>query len=283
MPRDIPAPLASMYASGALTAAPCWKLSRKDGVVLGFTAHDRNIVFDGVTYQALSGMAPTQVKSSSGTVVDNLSVMYHLDTGAITEADVLAGAYDGAEVELFLVDWANPAAGKVALGVGYWGEVQIAGGRGEVEHRSLIHLANSRLGRLCSPACPWSLGDANCKVNLAPHTMTGVAITAVTNARVFHASALIGKGTDYYNLGRITFTSGPNAGQAREIKTFDTATGEIALNEAFRREVQIGNQFSIVRGCDRTLQTCREVFSNAVNYGGQPYIPGLDEVLKVGA
>ena len=41
-----------------------------------------------------------------------------------------------------------------------------------------------------------------------------------------------------------------------------------------------GDQFTIVAGCDRTHTTCRDKFSNILNFRGEPYIPGQDFVLK---
>ncbi|MBW6496728.1 MAG: DUF2163 domain-containing protein [Burkholderiaceae bacterium] len=32
---------------GTTTLALCWRISRNDGVALGFTDHDRALVFDG--------------------------------------------------------------------------------------------------------------------------------------------------------------------------------------------------------------------------------------------
>src|SRR5574344_1718919 len=45
-------------------SAWCWKLMRTDGVVLGFTSHDEDIIYNGVTYKAATGFAPTAVSTS---------------------------------------------------------------------------------------------------------------------------------------------------------------------------------------------------------------------------
>ena len=37
------------------TLATLWKVTRLDAEVFGFTDHDKNIVFGGVTYEARSG------------------------------------------------------------------------------------------------------------------------------------------------------------------------------------------------------------------------------------
>ena len=47
--RDLPAALDAHIAGEALRLVRCWKVTRQDAQVFGFTSHDRNIVMDGVT------------------------------------------------------------------------------------------------------------------------------------------------------------------------------------------------------------------------------------------
>ena len=91
-------------AGEVTTLATCWKLTRRDGAVMGFTDHDQSITVGEVTYQAESGFTPSAVHSSSALNVDNLDVEGMLDNAAISEADVLAGRYDYAEISIFRVN-----------------------------------------------------------------------------------------------------------------------------------------------------------------------------------
>ena len=54
-------------------SAWCWKITRTDGVVLGFTSHDEDIEYNGVVYKASTGFAPTAVSTSGDMAVDNPS------------------------------------------------------------------------------------------------------------------------------------------------------------------------------------------------------------------
>lgn len=60
-----------------------------------------------------------------------------------------------------------------------------------------------------------------------------------------------------------------------------TAT-QIILQEAFPFAVEVGDTFMLEAGCDRTLETCRVKFSNALNYQGEPTIPGVDQIQERG-
>jgi hypothetical protein len=45
------------------TAAFCWRLERPDGVALGFTTHDRDLMRGGLRYRAAPGMLPSAISN----------------------------------------------------------------------------------------------------------------------------------------------------------------------------------------------------------------------------
>ncbi len=59
--RDLSASMQAKLASGLTTFCHCWLLQRTDGVKLGFTDHDEDLTFDGVTYERLAGMTASIV------------------------------------------------------------------------------------------------------------------------------------------------------------------------------------------------------------------------------
>ena len=40
--------------------------------------------------------------------------------------------------------------------------------------------------------------------------------------------------------------------------------------------VEVGALVEVVEGCDKSLATCAGRFGNAVNFRGEPYLPGID-------
>jgi uncharacterized phage protein (TIGR02218 family) len=87
----------------------------------GFTDHDRNLVIDGVTYVAATGFLPSAIKSGSDLSVDNLDVDGFLDDEALKAEDLTAGLFDGARIDIFLVNWADLSQGRVLLSRGWLG------------------------------------------------------------------------------------------------------------------------------------------------------------------
>ncbi|MFD1333822.1 DUF2163 domain-containing protein, partial [Methylopila musalis] len=192
--RDIPAPMGAALESGVTTFARCWRLTRRDGVTLGFTDHDEDIAFDGDVYRAASGLSASAASSALGLAAGGLDVVGALDDAALTEADLARGLYDGAEARLYLVDWTDPAS-RLLLFARPLGEIARERTLFTAELRSVAHALQQPQGRLYQRACDADLGDARCGVNLALslHRAEGVA-TAANGARAFSAAALAVRG-----------------------------------------------------------------------------------------
>lgn len=255
--------------------ATCWRVRRRDGAVLGFTTHDRPLVVDGVNYRPSSAFTPTTIAESNRFNVDNLEVAGVLSDGAIAEADLAAGRYDQAEVEIFLVDWADPAGGRIVLRTGWIGEVTLRDGAFVAEVRGLMEpLQQSSLAHY-SPECRADLGDARCKADLSAFTVqTGVA--SVTDARRFTSDSL-GVADGWFDYGLLRWLTGGNAGRAVEVKS---QTGDdIELYDAMTSAVAPGDLFAMSAGCDKRFTTCKTKFANAVNFRGEPHVPGTDALL----
>ena len=149
--------------SGATTLASCWKLTRRDAVVLGFTDHDLTLRFDGVDYVPARGLDGGEVPQKLGPQVDTGEVLGVLESDAITEADIEAGLYDGAAVETWRVNWRDLSQ-RVLLRRATIGEIVREDGAFRAELRSGQQALNQMRGRLYSVFCDAVLGDARCAV-----------------------------------------------------------------------------------------------------------------------
>lgn len=166
--------LAAHLSGAALTLATCWKVARRDGAVLGFTSHDRDLVFDladgdgAVTYIAASGFTRSNISIVAGFAADNLDVAGVLESAAITAADLRAGRYDFAEIKVFEVNYADLGQGALKLRRGQVGQVRAEGTMFVAELRGLTDRYAQEIGEIYSPSCRAALGDARCKVRLCP-------------------------------------------------------------------------------------------------------------------
>ena len=152
-----PNALKDHLASGATTVARAYAIERKDGLVLGFTDHDRDLGFDGIQFHADSGLTAKALQQATGLAVDNTEAFGALRSDTITEADIAAGRYDGAEVRGWLVNWTDVSE-RVLQFRGTIGEVVRSGGAFTAELRGLTEALNQPQGRLYHARCSAVLG-----------------------------------------------------------------------------------------------------------------------------
>lgn len=256
-----------------LTAlAFCWRLERRDGVCLGFTSHDRDIILGGLCYRAAPGMLPSAVELSDGFDAGTLSVSGALTSDAIRASDLAAGRWDGAAVCLFLADWQDPTAESVALAAGLLGEVSTTGNGFEAELRGPTARLDRPVVELTSPECRAQLGDSRCRVDMAART------------RLMRVTATIGEdgievdgaepAANAYGYGRLRWIGGANSGLDSAILA--SAGNRLTLREPPPFPVSPGDLVEVREGCDKALATCAGRFANAENFRGEPHLPGMD-------
>lgn len=265
--RTLAGSLASHLTQECTTLAWCWKVTRTDGAVFGFTTHDKPITLAGVTYEAETGLSASAAQAMAGASVDNLDVSGYLGSAAITEADMMAGVWDGAAVEVRVVNWADTSQ-HVVMQTGTIGQIKLTDGQFVAEMRSLSQALQQTVGRSMTRRCDAELGDTRCGVNLASYTVTGT-VTGVTSRQVFAATDL-----PISNGGLLTWTAGANAGRQMEVKSASAGSITMALPMAF--DVQVGDTYTVTAGCDKNLSTCSGTYANAARFRGFPHIPGPD-------
>lgn len=267
--------LAAHLAGEVTTLATCWRLERADGWVRGFTDHDRELVVDGLTYVASTGFLPSAIKTASDLSVDNLDVDGFLDDAALRAEDLIAGLFDGARIEVFIVNWADLGQGRLLLRKGFLGEIKRADQRFSVEIRGLSNRLQQTAGKLYSRLCRVDLGSSECGVALGPRTDT-YAVTQVIAADTVRI--VTARATGFFTFGKATFTTGANAGAVNEVLLHDGQT--IRLFVPMPRPIVVGDQIVLVAGCDKTPETCNAKFANILNFQGEPHIPGNDKVFS---
>ncbi len=267
---------------GTTTLSWCWRITRADGAVFGFTDHDRTLSFDGTAFEPESGLTASAVRAGSDLSVDAQDAQGVLSSGRITETDILDGRWDNAEVEVWRVNWQDPSQ-CVLLRHGAIGQIR----RGRLvfvaEMRSMAHVLGQTVGRMFQADCDAELGDTRCRVNLDAPAFKGTgAVIDLLRDRAFTASGLGGFAASWFAFGTITWTSGADAGRRAEVLSHDLVDGIaiLTLLEAPVRPIAETDTFIIRAGCDKRLATCSGKFGNVANFRGFPHIPGQDAILR---
>jgi len=272
------APAYQTHLDGETTdLATCWRITRWDGLVFGFTDHLVDLTVSGQLYQAALGYSATDVQTSADLAVDNLELQGWLDSPSITEVDLMAGRWDHADIEIFEVIYSSVSTGIRRLRRGRIGEVSMGRTVFQAELRGIAQAFSRVIGELTSPTCRADLGEPRCGVVLGPLTVTGT-VTSVTSARLWADSARA-EAAAYFSFGVVTWTSGANNGFKMEIKTHG-ASGVMTMALPMPYAIAVSDTYSLVPGCDKLLSTCIAKFNNVINFQGEPHLPGMDAVLR---
>ena len=267
---------------GTTTLSWCWRISRADGVTLGFTDHDLILAFDGTDFEPESGFAASEVRSGSDLSVDAQDAEGVLTSDRITETDIIDGRWDNAAVELWRVNWADTSQ-RVLLRRGAVGQIRRGRMAFVAEVRSLAHALGQTVGRTFQASCDAALGDNRCGIDLenAAYKGSGV-VTDLLRDRAFLATGLSGFAAGWFTSGTLTWTSGANAGRITEVlgHGLTDAIASLTLLETPVRAIVEGDAFIARAGCDKRIATCGTKFANTVNFRGFPNIPGQDAVLR---
>lgn len=250
------------------------------------------------------GLGPRFERSTTKVIVgiqsDELDVrIYPAATDMVGSASWLAavwqGQFDGATVQLeraFMQSWGNTAAGTVVLFAGRISDIEASRTLISLKVRSHLDLLNIQMPRrLWQASCTHNFGDPMCGYNRvagtnAQGTATGHGALTFAAQSGSTTTTLYGvpNTTTPFALGTCIGTSGANAGQARTIAAYGNGV-DLSVKLAFLSTPAVGDTFQILPGCDRTLNTCGNVFqnsrvisggyqpANAETFGGMPFIP----------
>ncbi|WP_163266443.1 DUF2163 domain-containing protein [Chelativorans alearense] len=278
--KTFPPGLTVLLQSGVTTLCTCWKLTRRDGAVLGFTDHNRQLSFDGVDFEAESGLKASEWAHNLGLAIDTVEADGALTSEALTEEDLEKGLWDDAAVEIYLVDWSD-TENRALMGKASIGEVSRGRFAFRAELRGLAHVLNQEVGRIYGHPCDAVLGDGRCQVDLDDPSFKGTGtVTAVSDNRLLTASGLDAFDDGWFAGGVLSWETGANQGLRTEVLVHTKADGTVnlALVEKAPQDIVAADTFTVTAGCDKSFPTCKAKFDNVVNHRGFPHMPGNDSV-----
>lgn len=262
---------AEHLAGELLCLAFCWRLDRRDGVTIGLTSHDRDLSAHGLLYRAAPGLTPSSIARGAGLDAEDMDLKGALTSDAISAADLEAGRWDGAALRLHLTGWDAPGALWLELARGELGAVERAGDAFTVELRGPASALEAPVAPETSPTCRAELGDARCRVDLAP--LRRIATLAGGEGDVLTIAGG-GLAADHWRFGRMRWLTGRNAGFTRLIRAHDAAS--VTLDDPPPFADAPGALVELTQGCDRRMESCANRFANAANFRGEPNLPGND-------
>lgn len=248
----------------------------------GFTSHVDDLVRDGLLYRADTAFSPTAMSTTDRLQIPTIEMegvmLPLLSVEGISEDDIAGGRLDFAEIRTQIVNYEDLSQGGLWLGRGYVGRVTVKNDQYVAELRGLTQIAAQQILELYSPGCRYDLGSRRCTIDLTlPAYSSSGSITGITTDRLIFTTG-IGP-DDFFKYGKVLWNTGLNAGLEMEIKI--QAAGSVELWQPMPFAFTVGDTFTATAGCDKKLETCRDKFSNLINHGGFPHLPGEDKLAQV--
>ncbi|MEL6411264.1 MAG: DUF2163 domain-containing protein [Pseudomonadota bacterium] len=278
---DFNAGLKAHLATGQTTTCRCWSVTRTDDQVLGFTDHDIDLSFEGITFKAETGLSARALQQTTGLAVDNTEAMGAISDASISEADIEAGRYDGAEVRAWLVNWSNLGERQLQFR-GTIGEIKRSGGAFEAELRGMTDRLNFPYGRVYQRNSAVLLGDDGSGFDLsAANFSPEVPAVAVEDRRIFRFDTLLGYADGWFLQGSLIVLDGAAANLGGLIKRDyeENDLRVIELWQPLRSEIVTPVTVRLIAGFNGRADEARIKFDNLRNFQGFPDIPGDDWVI----
>lgn len=287
-----------------LALASLFTLTRKDGVTHRFTTHDNLVVFptgsgptsSAETFTPGNGLQPTATRSEAALRPTGMDLLGVIDDTVFTDDDLHAGLWIGATVTHRVVDWRFPWLGAIRQNDYTIASIDHGSSGFTLELSSRTSRLARNYGKSYSRLCWNSLGDSGCGVDLAvvDTTLFYGSITEIEDEVTFRVSnsapsTLLNTRDDgFFAQGLVTFSTGANTGRKFPVRLWFKRTGTSPATSDDAKVVlyfpptvpaEVGDEFSIVAGCDQRADTCVSKFNNWANFKGFPQIPGTDKLV----
>lgn len=269
--------------------ADLFTLTLQSGTVLRFTSWDYSLLANGHVF---TGGAGQFLNRSKWNVVNTMEVptleIYAYEAGQSfnglslgLRAQAINGVLDGASFllqRLFMPTTYPPfdttTYGSIDIFSGDVGAITMLGPKMTIKVRG----KNSRLSEpaprnVFQPGCIHTFCDTGCTLNPATFTSARTCTSGTTkNTVTFHGTV-----TQSLKSGTVTMTSGNNNGLARSIIDESVISGPttvLTLVTPLPFAPVVGTDtFNLFTGCDKTIATCNNTYSNLINFRGFPFIP----------
>lgn len=253
----------------------CLKIITSEGEKYYFCDSDHDIEINNEKYLHGVYFIPGKITSSTNLEENNFKIIFIIDGYYFEKNKLISGYYSNSFVEISLVDSFDINLKKHILKTGYLGAISLKDNSFIAEISSLISLAKNNITKCYLSNCRAKLGDDKCKIKLEKYTAKG-KVENLADINSFYDSKRE-EGDDYFKHGEISFLSGKLAGRNFWISNFYNE--KIIIQSLEELEINIGDEYQIIAGCNKDFNTCITKFNNAINFRGEPFIPNRHQLV----
>jgi uncharacterized phage protein (TIGR02218 family) len=266
--------------AGVATSTPGW-----NGPTVTFSATQWGRWNRG----AITSEASYDCKSNSMTltcVPQPTTVYPGLQAGILAAA--WNGLFDAVQVAIYTAYFPQGEYGTLPAGCGI--ETKFIGNiskindinrtKVEFECADVMQLLGMKVpSRLFQANCPNQFGDSNCAPTggVAAYTQAFTA-AAGSNSLTLTPVTAFTQAAGYFTQGVVKCTSGANVGLSQTVMSH--IAGVLTVMNPWLLPVQVGDTFSVVHGCDRSMASCSglkncagQAQNNLIHFMGTPFVP----------
>lgn len=262
-------PLAITNAIIGFPARLC-VITRADGTVIRLAESDEPITVSGDTFEVIPGLLISAIKHTGNGEMPSCEIIaVHSRGGTIATSDLDIGLYDGAVVQIYIVDRLNLTR-KGLLFTGAMADITYT-----IENTVTFNVKGAAVGakilmtQTRSPMCRTDLFSVLCQVNKASYAVSATVVSVVDQFN-FTVSGLA-QADGYFSQGVVVTSTG----SAFELGNWVNSTQTLTSYSPCDRLLSVGMSLTLYPGCDKTLGAngCAK-FSNQLNFQGEPHFLG---------
>ena len=271
MARTVPTSLTGVVSAQANQPIELYEVVLDTGT-LYFAGAEDFVTFGVQTYSPI-GLRRSPVQTSVELDVDELS--FQLDNIDLAQsARIVATDFVGRQLIVKKVFRENLSSASLYITVfdGRMDEPTLDQSKLTVKVRSWLDALHHYVPRrVYSTLCNYQLYDEACTVspNTPSNTVTGTALGTSTASLL--VAAPVSASANYWVIGTLTMDTGSNAALGREV--ISSSANAALVRIPFPYGINSGEQFSLKRGCRKTVADCTSKYANYLNYGGFPVTP----------
>lgn len=247
-------------------------ITRTDGTIIRFAESDEAITVGADTFAIIPGLQISGVKHTSNGEMPSCEIIaVHGDGYVFDSADIDVGLFDGAAVQIYIVDRLNLTR-KGLLFTGSISTISYEPCDHQITFEVKGPAASARIlmTQKRSPMCRTDLFSTLCGLDKTAYDVASTVATIV-DGFTFTVTGSLAQADGYFSQGVLLTSSGVAFVMANWVQSTQTITTYLPSN----RILTVGLGLTLYPGCDMTLGAggCGK-FNNQLNFQGEPHFLG---------
>jgi len=246
----------------------CWRITTKN-LEYSFTNNSEDLFIDGNKYLAGCIVKSSSIEQTSDAEHNNYEVAVMFDDVSLDPKAMLAGDFDQAYVEI--AAWV-PDNELKHIYSGYIDKIYFENGVYNFNISGISKKLEKKITDIYSPFCRARFCDPECGVNVDLHTKTVKILAIKNNCKLLVSEDL--------SVNKYKYIGGKLRVGSSDYLMTSIDKEVIAIDRSFEEELKIGDKLLLKPHCNKEFSTCCELYQNAINFRGEPDIPGVDRILQ---